>query len=927
MKKNLLFVLAFLASVAVMGQPTKGVLVSHDFSDGLQANGWTIDAQLPSWNISQTNIAGGTAPEAFLDWDPSFNGITRIISPVVDISSLNAITIEMKHALLHYSGDYSVGIATRSNEGAWNTIWSRGSGDVTEMVTVAVENEDLGSSTFQFCVYFSGNNYNINGWLVDDIALNSVLDNDMAAYSIDMPAYAGAGIRNVIATVKNMGSSAITSFDIQYQIDGGTPVVETVTGVNLNLTNTYTYTFNQTWEVVPGEYEITVAVNNINGNGDDDDMSNNSISKNITFASGSVPYLPLFEEFTSSTCGPCASFNTVFTPFLAQHEGEYAIIKYQMSWPGSGDPYYTAEGGVRRNYYGVNGVPQLFLAGKEVSTSISTIETTLADLLLEESFYKIEAEAVIDNSNNFTLNIDVTPYISANNLTLHAAVIEHETTGNVGSNGETSFHYVMMKMLPDASGTTFNAVDGVVNQFNFSKDLTNTFIEDPEDLLIVIFIQNNDTKQVLQSYMDDIEYRLLDRDLMAKSINMDQFSLHGDKGIATTLVNRGNFAVTSFDIQYMINNGTPVTQSVTGINIDTYATYDFTFTQQWAATAGSHNVKVTVSNVNGEGADENSGNDSVSKTLYIASQAVNNKPLFEQFTSSTSAPSATFNEIFNPFIDSHIDELSIIKYPLKQPGTGDPYYTGEAGKRKEYYAVVDVPELYVDGTQVPTTSEGVNSAFSAATAKGAFMGINVTASIDANKKVTANVDIAPYITAENLTIHAAIVERETTGNTGTNGETSFKYTMIKMAPNATGTALSITDGQTKQLELSTSLKNTKVEDINDIDIVVFVQYDETGEVLQSAMAKIDNQTGVETTITKGLMIYPNPSQGDININAENKGIASVEVYNTIGSLVFKKQFSSNEHQVNLSLNQSQGVYLIKVTHSDGTASIGRVIVR
>lgn len=910
-----------------MGQPTKGVLVSHDFSGGLQANGWTIDAQLPSWSISETNNAGGTAPEAYLYWDPSFTGTTRIVSPVVDVSSFDALTIEMKHSINHYSGDYTVGIATRSNEGAWNTIWSRGSGNVTEMVTVAVDNGDLGSSSFQFCVFFSGNNFNINAWYVDDIALNSVLDNDLAAYSIDMPQYSAYGDKEVIATVKNIGSSTITSFDIQYQIDDGTPVVETVTGVNLNLTETYTYTFNQIWTATPGEYEITVAVNNINGNGDDDDMSNNTISKTLMFASGSAPYLPLFEEFTSSTCGPCASFNTVFTPFLTQHEGEYAIIKYQMSWPGAGDPYYTAEGGVRRTYYGVNGVPQLFLSGSEVSTSIAAIETTLANLLAQEAFYKIEAEAIIDNSYNVTIDVDITPYVNANNLKLHAAVIERETTGNVGSNGETSFHYVMMKMLPNASGTTFDAVDGEVLQFTLEQDLSNTFIEDPEDLIVVVFIQNDDTKEVLQSFMDDIEYKLLDCDLIAQSIKMDQFSLHGDKSIVATVLNNGYSDITSFDVQYTVDGGTPVTQSISGVTIATYGTYEFTFTQQWAATAGSHDIKVTVSNVNGEGADENPGNDSVTKTVSIASQAVYNKPLFEQFTSSTSAPSAEFNAIFNPFIASHIDEISIIKYPLKQPGNGDPYYTGEAGKRKDYYEVVDVPDLYVGGIQVPTTADGINNAFSAAAAKDAFMGLSATAFVDANKKVNANVEISPYITAENLTLYGAVVERETTGNTGTNGETSFKYTLIKMAPNATGTVFSMTDGETKQLELTTSLKNTKVEDLNDLDLVVFVQYDETGDVLQSAMTKIENQTGIEDAITSGLMIYPNPSQGDITINAENKGIASVEVFNTIRSMVFKKQYGSNEHQVNLSLNQSQGVYLIKVTHTDGTATIGKVIVR
>jgi len=109
-------------------------------------------------------------------------------------------------------------------------------------------------------------------------------------------------------------------------------------------------------------------------------MSNNSLAKQIHIASQSVANLPLFESFTSSTCGPCNTFNSnTFSPFLNSHIGEYAIIKYQMSWPPPGDPYYTAEGGVRRAYYGVTGVPSLFTGGSATSTSAVGLENALYD--------------------------------------------------------------------------------------------------------------------------------------------------------------------------------------------------------------------------------------------------------------------------------------------------------------------------------------------------------------------------------------------------------------------------------------------------------------------------------------------------------------------------------------------------------------------
>ncbi len=47
--------------------------------------------------------------------------------------------------------------------------------------------------------------------------------------------------------------------------------------------------------------------------------------------------------------------------FWHDNPGEYSLIKYQMNWPGNGDPYYTEEGGVRRDYYGVSSVPDLYI--------------------------------------------------------------------------------------------------------------------------------------------------------------------------------------------------------------------------------------------------------------------------------------------------------------------------------------------------------------------------------------------------------------------------------------------------------------------------------------------------------------------------------------------------------------------------------------
>jgi thiol-disulfide isomerase/thioredoxin len=101
----------------------------------------------------------------------------------------------------------------------------------------------------------------------------------------------------------------------------------------------------------------------------------------------------MHELFSSSTCGPCKYGNEIMKTILDQNEGKYACVKYQMNWPGTGDPYYTLEGKDRRNYYGVNSVPYLAVDGIYYNGNPSTYTSNLLNSEYEEpafiDFHKV----------------------------------------------------------------------------------------------------------------------------------------------------------------------------------------------------------------------------------------------------------------------------------------------------------------------------------------------------------------------------------------------------------------------------------------------------------------------------------------------------------------------------------------------------------
>ncbi|MDA3867247.1 MAG: T9SS type A sorting domain-containing protein [Salinivirgaceae bacterium] len=213
--------------------------------------------------------------------------------------------------------------------------------------------------------------------------------------------------------------------------------------------------------------------------------------------------MPLFEHFTASSCPPCATINsTVFTPqFIEDNTAVGTVIRYQVNWPGAGDPYYTEEVGTRVSYYGVGAVPSVFLNGSTVTLSTTaSLQANLDAEAAKSAYFEMDATHAVDVAGqSISLNIDITPYVTDGGYTVHAVVIENETYDNASTNGETEFQHVTMKMVPGANGTQVDFVDGELESLEFTADLSGTNVEEYTDLSVVAFIQKNATKQISQS--------------------------------------------------------------------------------------------------------------------------------------------------------------------------------------------------------------------------------------------------------------------------------------------------------------------------------------------------------------------------------------------------------------------------------------------
>lgn len=461
--------------------------------------GWSIDALAAQWSVANSSAAGGLAPEGKFSYVQQ-NTTTRLISPVVDLTGLTTVKFSFRYFYDWYSNPApKVGVATRSNNGSWNMVWeSTPTGNVgPKQINLDINNTDVGQAQFQVCVYLAGNMYNLDYFHVDDMLLFNPLNNDAGLISLSLtPAYFSSPI-DVEGTIMCFGNTTINNAEMQWQLNDGPVYTSYVGGLNLTLQQSIDFSCTDLLDAPIGAHSLKVWINKINGS-PDDFRGNDTLTKTLYKICHVTSIRPVFEEFTSSTCGPCASFNSGFVPWCTSHEEDITLVKYQMNWPGSGDPYYTAEGGVRRTYYGVSAVPDLYCQGGNVATSMGEVQNAYDMAIQEIGMMKIAATHHLDN-HTITLNASILPFTDIPGCRVHIVVMEKVTHNNARSNGETDFHHVMMKMVPNAEGTTVDLTDRVPFNVNETVDLTGTNVEEWDDLIVAVFVQHQASKKIYQS--------------------------------------------------------------------------------------------------------------------------------------------------------------------------------------------------------------------------------------------------------------------------------------------------------------------------------------------------------------------------------------------------------------------------------------------
>jgi hypothetical protein len=222
----------------------------------------------------------------------------------------------------------------------------------------------------------------------------------------------------------------------------------------------------------------------------------------------------LVEHFTNTLDGECKEADNILNNII-NYSNDVIDIQYHTSFP-EGDPFFLhnpSASGTREVYYSLSSVPYSMMDGgftnaHKFDYDLKTIEKAVIDTqALKEPLFDLQ---LTTENTGSSINIECTLIalsdIPESYIYLYIVVIEREITQITEENEEEIYESVVKKMLPNPSGTSYikSWSAGEHADVNYSWTFSNVF--DAEEVRVVAFVQNENTREIYQAAIDKRDY-------------------------------------------------------------------------------------------------------------------------------------------------------------------------------------------------------------------------------------------------------------------------------------------------------------------------------------------------------------------------------------------------------------------------------------
>lgn len=259
----------------VLKRSAKTILFQTDFSDGI--DGWVVYGEgQENWYTDDWGMAGGDGQELTFDYEPEFTGESYMASPVINTTGYNTLIFEYTYFIWYYgSSPVTIGVYTTIDNGEnWLTVWEQEVSEDTgpELQTLVIDNEHVGSENFRFAFGFSGNNYQIMGYFIDDVVLSAASGHDLAVVDITPILVEAEKAISPSVTLQNFSGNAEDVWSVT--LTNGSDYTSTVENITTIQPGERIDIPMDEWIPLQGKYLFTATVNLSN----DENEENNTYS-------------------------------------------------------------------------------------------------------------------------------------------------------------------------------------------------------------------------------------------------------------------------------------------------------------------------------------------------------------------------------------------------------------------------------------------------------------------------------------------------------------------------------------------------------------------------------------------------------------------------------------------------------------------------
>ncbi len=361
---------------------------------------------------------------------------------------------------------------------------------------------------------------------------------DLRVTQTDLNEFITVGNNTVTGKIQNLGSTTITSFDLVYVVNGGTPVSATISSVNISPLGEYSFTHPTPLNATSGGsfYDLCIYANNLNGSNADENNSNDTLCVNPICINGtSGTKHTLIEEFTTAACGFCPDGHTVLNDILTTYPNAVGVCHHA----GYGTDAMTIQANSDYASVFATGAPTAAIdRGENIGLSRGDWEQITVDQLARWTPCDVAVTGTYNSTTrdlSADVSVDFTDYAVSGDLRITMFIVEDSVTGTGSGYDQTNYYntttgspyyglgnpiigyvhrHVVREVLPTSSiwgvsGTILSSPQPSDNySYNFTETLDTAWNDNQVSLVAFVSYYNSNTTK--RDILNVIEVKLSD---------------------------------------------------------------------------------------------------------------------------------------------------------------------------------------------------------------------------------------------------------------------------------------------------------------------------------------------------------------------------------------------------------------------------------